>query len=69
MIEKRCRTCFWWDNDHPRLAHAPEVAGIDNPGFCRKHRPSAYMLKGYQIGCQPIMDADEGCAEYREGGK
>ncbi len=60
-----CRTCRWWDNTHPRLDHAPEVAGIAKPGFCRKHKPGAYALKDYWIGVQPIMDGAEYCAEHR----
>jgi len=65
-MDKKCKTCFWWDCEHPRLEHAPEVPGISKPGFCRKHRPGGYMLKNYQIGIQPIMDAEEGCAEHRK---
>jgi hypothetical protein len=73
MIEKRCKTCIWWDSEHPRLQYAPEVSGIANPGFCRKHKPGAYTMhnerkEAYAIGIQPITDADEGCAEHRETG-
>jgi hypothetical protein len=68
---KKCKTCHWWDNQHPRLRYAPEVQGIANPGFCRKHKPSAYTVRNadketFAIGLQPIMDADEFCAEHRE---
>ena len=68
--DKRCTTCIWWDNHHPRLQYAPSVAGIMRPGFCRKHKPGAYTKlnenkDAYSIGIQPITDADEGCAEHR----
>lgn len=67
---KRCRTCIWWDNTHPRLQFAPEVQGIASPGFCRKHKPGAYTLvnaekEAFAIGIQPITDGDECCGEYR----
>ena len=61
---------MWWDNVHARLRYMPQIEGIDKPGICRKHRPSAFGLKKdkltYHIGVQPIMDADDGCAEHRE---
>lgn len=65
-----CKTCRWWDNQHPRLQFAPEVQGISMPGFCRKHKPGAYTLtnaakEAFAIGIQPITDAAEGCAEHR----
>lgn len=66
-----CRNCRWWDSTHPRLRFAPEVQGIEKPGFCRKHKPSSYTMANsvkelYAIGLQPITDAAEGCAEFRE---
>jgi hypothetical protein len=66
-MKATCYTCKWWDNQHPRLKFAPQVDGIANPGFCRKHKPGAYSLENYHIGVQPIMDGAEYCAEYRAG--
>lgn len=68
--DKRCGSCRWWDDSHPRLKHAPDVHGIDKPGFCRKHKPGAYTAtnehkEAFAIGIQPITDANEYCAEYR----
>jgi len=67
----RCQTCKWWDNQHVRIQYAPDVNGIANPGFCRKHKPGAYTAtndagEAFAIGVQPITDADECCGEYRE---
>lgn len=67
MSKLSCYTCRWWDNSHPRLATAPEVDGIGNPGFCRKHKPSWYGLQNYLIGVQPIMDGADFCAEHTLG--
>jgi hypothetical protein len=61
-----CETCRWWDNKHGRLKAMPKVVGIENPGFCRKHKPGAYALKGFWIGVQPVMDGKEYCAEHRQ---
>ena len=71
MIGYTCKACKWWDNKHPRLQYAPEVSGINSPGFCRKHKPGAYTMtnknkEAYAIGIQPITDGEECCAEYRE---
>ena len=67
----KCQTCRWWDNEHVRIRFAPEIGGIENPGFCRKHKPGAYTKandsgEAFAIGIQPITDADECCGEYRE---
>lgn len=62
-----CYTCKWWDNKHPRLEYAPEVSGIANAGFCRKHKPGVYALENYHVGIQPIMDGADFCAEHRTG--
>jgi len=68
---KTCKTCIWWDTNHPRLLFAPKVSGMHCPGFCRKHKPGAYSVAtgehgNFAIGIQPITDGDEGCAEHRE---
>jgi len=68
-MAKKCKTCEWWDSEHPRLEFAPAVPGISNPGFCRKRLPGAYMLQNYHIGIQPIMDGEDGCAAHRERGQ
>jgi len=52
------------------LQFAPEIQGIINPGFCRKHKPGAYTAtndkhEAFAIGIQPITDGDECCAEHR----
>lgn len=65
-----CKTCRWWDSKHPRLQFVPEIQGIINPGFCRKHKPGAYTAtndkhEAFAIGIQPITDGDECCAEHR----
>jgi len=69
-MDKRCDTCKFWDDKHPRIRHAPTVAGIEKPGFCRKHKPGTYAVRNasgeaFAIGIQPIMDAAERCEEYR----
>ena len=66
-----CKTCKWWDKDHPRLRFAPLVHGIPHPGFCRKHKPGAYTAlnenkEAFAIGIQPITDANECCGEWRK---
>jgi len=73
MARGYCEQCIWWDDKHPRVNYTPEVPGITHAGFCRKHKPGAYTLKGdggfiYQIGIQPITDAHDYCAEYRAEG-
>lgn len=70
-MKPACCHCRWWDNAHPRLQYAPEVQGINQPGFCRKHKPGSYTLANaakelFSIGIQPITDAAECCAEFRE---
>ena len=70
MIDKRCKTCMWWDNKHARLENLPadklETLGICRPGICRKHKPaSAALEKLYYLGVQPIMDAEDVCGEHR----
>jgi hypothetical protein len=70
MMDFPCKTCRWWDDEHPRLRFAPLVSGISNPGFCRKHKPGGYTLatenkEAYAIGIQVITDGDEGCGEYK----
>lgn len=71
MNKLSCYTCRWWDNSHPRLATAPDVEGIGNPGFCRKHKPGAYGVANesgtFHIGVQPIMDGADFCAEHTLG--
>lgn len=67
----KCETCQWWDNEHERILHAPQINGIKQPGFCRKHKPGAYTKtndsgEAFAIGIQPITDAAERCGEYRE---
>jgi len=69
-MDNPCETCKWWDNEHARLKYAPEISGISQPGFCRKHKPGAYTAKNasgevFAIGIQPIMDAKETCAEHK----
>jgi len=67
MIAARCRNCTWWDSTHPRVKAAPAIAGIATPGICRKHKPGAeHIAKGYYLGVQPIMDAEDCCGEFRE---
>lgn len=71
VVAYKCRTCIWWDNQHPRLQFAPLVHGIAAPGVCRKHKPGIYSLtndygEAFSIGIQPITDGDECCGEYRE---
>ena len=65
-MKGHCGECDWWDSEHPRLRFAPAVPGIEKPGFCRKHKPGAYLLSNYWIGIQPIMDSMAGCGEFRE---
>ena len=67
----KCGTCKWWDNTHKRIQYAPEVRGIEKPGFCRKKMPGAYTATNdskehFAIGIQPITDAEDRCGEYRE---
>lgn len=69
-MSRKCETCEWFDASHPRLkglkAELKKVLpGIENPGFCRKHKPGGFRVGHYVIGCQPVMDADEYCGEYR----
>jgi len=66
MIGHRCKKCLWFDVVHPRLKDVPEIPGITEPGFCRKHKPGAYRVAAYYIGVQPVMDAEEFCGEYKE---
>ena len=67
MNPRRCENCIWWDRDHSRLAAAPQIAGINVAGLCRKHKPGAEKIgSGYYLGVQPIMDAADYCGEFRE---
>ena len=66
MIGHRCKNCLWWDKEHIRLKSIIEINGIPCPGICRKHKPNAINKNGVLIGCQPIMDGDDFCGEFRE---
>ena len=67
MNERRCKNCIWWDNQHTRITKCPEIPGIVTPGICRKHKPGAERVEpNYYLGVQPIMDAEDFCAEYRD---
>ena len=68
MISHRCKNCIWWDNQHPSVAHIPPELNKTSLGFCRKHRPGSLRIGSYFYGVQPVMDADEFCGEFREGG-
>ena len=68
MIAHRCKKCQWWDNVHPAVALIPIELGKTNPGFCRKHKPGALRIGNTFYGVQPVMDADEFCAEFRPEG-
>lgn len=70
-MNKRCGSCLWWDNEHPRLKFAPAVQGIFKPGFCRKDKPGAYTLtndkkEAFAIGIQPITDTNDVCGAWRQ---
>jgi hypothetical protein len=70
-VDISCKACKWWDSEHPRIKFMPDIQGILEPGFCRKHRPGSYTMANaakelYAIGIQPITDAAECCAEFRE---
>jgi len=66
MINNRCKTCLWWDNQHISVTLIPEIQGKPNPGFCRKKRPNIIGFKEHHLGAQPIMDENEFCGEYKE---
>ena len=66
MIEIRCKTCIWWDNQHQFIKEVPILFKKNNPGFCRKHKPGAVNVNKIFYGVQPVMDADEFCGEHRK---
>lgn len=65
MIISRCKNCIWFDDQHQSVQSIPKIEWKTHPGFCRKKRPNVAGFKGYHIGMQPIMDADEFCGEFR----
>ena len=67
MQERKCKLCLWWDSDHDRIKAATQIPGIKTPGLCRKHKPGAEKIeRGYYLGVQPIVDANDYCGEWRE---
>ena len=66
MIGHRCKDCLWWDNKHLSVEFLPKLDWKPNPGFCRKKIPGAILIEKSHVGVQPVMDADEFCAEFRE---
>lgn len=65
--ERRCKSCVWWDSAHPRVLTLPPIAGIQDPGICRRDRPDAVAVNASAtvfIGMQPIMDAEDFCGEH-----
>ncbi len=67
MIDKRCRKCLWWDNEHPSMKLIPIELNKKDPGFCRKHKPGSLRIGQYFYGVQPVMDGDEFCGEFKGG--
>ena len=65
MIINRCKNCTWFDDQHPSVQFVPKIEWKTHTGFCRKKRPNVTGHKGWHIGIQPIMDADEFCGEFR----
>ena len=64
---EQCYKCYWWGNEHERIKFVPIFKGIGTPGLCRKHKPGAERIElGYYLGVQVIMDACDGCGEFRE---
>jgi len=66
MIDKRCKKCLWWDDEHIRLSYMNKIDYLPHPGICRKHKPGGVMVDSVYVGIQPVMDADDFCAEHRE---
>lgn len=73
MIDIRCKTCIWWDNQHYSveaminlIKEVPDYLKKNNPGICRKHKPGAININKIFYGVQPIMDAEEFCGEHRK---
>lgn len=63
MFKGRCKSCMWYDNRHRSL-----VPG-ERWGYCRKHKPVVYMGEDQSYhGGFPLVDAEDFCGEYREGG-
>ena len=66
MIHNRCKNCIWWDSVHISVQYIPKTDEKPNAGFCRKKKPNVILFKNHHLGVQPVMDADEFCAEFRE---
>jgi hypothetical protein len=69
MLQKeQCNKCYWWDKEHERIKGVPDwITGMSDPGFCRKHKPAPERVAaGYYLGVQVIMDALDGCGEFRD---
>lgn len=65
MIDKRCKKCLWWDNEHSSVKVIPIELNKKDPGFCRKHKPGSLRIGQYFYGVQPVTDGNEFCGEHR----
>jgi hypothetical protein len=61
MIGARCKTCQWWDAEHPSIA-----ANTQDLGYCRKHYPVVYLRDGRYYGSWPLTHEKDLCGEYRK---
>ena len=67
LHKEQCHKCYWWDREHDRIKDAPVISGINAPGLCRKHKPAPERISaGYYLGIQVLMDALDGCGEFRD---
>lgn len=65
MISHRCKSCVWWDNQHPSVEHIPQELDKACVGFCRRRKAGALRIGQYFYGVHPVMDADEFCGEFK----
>lgn len=66
MIDRQCRRCLWYDNQHESVKSIPIELNKRDPGFCRKHKPGSLRIGQHFYGVWPVVDADEFCGEWRE---
>lgn len=66
MIAYRCKSCLWFDQQHESLKAIVPIAGRQEIGYCRKHRPSVFNVGQIFWGASPLMDSNDLCGEYRK---
>lgn len=64
-MKLKCETCTFWEADSIMLKSIPLLDGQTKLGFCRKHYPIVFPVKGFYYTTSPTCDIDLGCGEYR----